>query len=182
MRHAREELGLCLVRAARRICRAHQVLFAALFFAVKAHRKEHLLRFAIFPARLHDEAREMPVAVLHRVFKHHGIIVPQSLRERRKVKKRFNIGQILRHDALLAHFTHVDARSAAVSGQTVHLPLACNLFIITRAQIDTVNHIIDLADGRDDLVAHPALRERRFQRVLVLALLPHNLIHAAEVQ
>ena len=69
-----------------------------------------------------------------------------------------------------------------MSGQTVHLPLACNLFIITRAQIDTVNRIIDLADGRDDLVAHPALRERRFQRVLVLALLPHDLIHAAEVQ
>ena len=69
-----------------------------------------------------------------------------------------------------------------MSGQTVHLPLACNLFIITRAQIDTVDRIIDLADGRDDLVAHPALRERRFQRALVLALLPHDLIHAAEVQ
>ena len=69
-----------------------------------------------------------------------------------------------------------------MSGQTVHLPLACSLFIITRAQIDTVNRIIDLADGRDDLVAHPALREHRFQRVLVLALLPHDLIHAAEVQ
>ena len=182
MRHAREELGLCLVRAARRICRAHQVLFAAFFFAVKAHRKEHLLRFAIFPARLHDEARKMPVAVPHGVFEHHGILVPQSLRESRKVKKRFNIGQILRHDALLARCAHMDACFTAVSGQPVHLPLACNLFIITRAQVDAVNRIIDLADGRDDLVAHPALRERRFQRVLVLALLPHDLIHAAEVQ
>ena len=126
--------------------------------------------------------RAMPVAALHRVFKHRGIIVSQSLRERRKVEKRLDIGQILRHDALLARRTHMDACFTAVSGQPVHPPLACNLFIITRAQIDTVDRIIDLADGRDDLVAHPALRERRFQRVLVLALLPHDLIHAAEVQ
>lgn len=114
------------------VCRAHQVLFAALFFAVKAHREQHLLRLAIFPARLHDEARKMPVAVPHGVFEHHGILVPQSLRERRKVEKRLDIGQILRHDALLARCAHMDACSAAVSGQTVHLPLACNLFIMAR--------------------------------------------------
>ena len=75
----------------------------------------------------------MPVAVLHRVFRHHGIIVPQYLRERRKVEKRLDIGQILRHDALLAHFTHVDARSAAVSGQPVHPLLARDLLIMARA-------------------------------------------------
>lgn len=126
--------------------------------------------------------RKMPVAVPHGVFEHHGILVPQSLRERRKVKKRFNIGQILRHDALLARCAHMDACVTAVFGQPVHLPLACNLLIMTRMQVDAVDRIIDLADSRDDLVARTALLKSSFQRVLVLALLLHDLIHAAGVQ
>ena len=53
---------------------------------------------------------------------------------------------------------------------------------ISCTQVDAVDRIIDLADSRDDLIARTALLKSSFQRVLVLALLPHDLIHAAEVQ
>lgn len=116
MRHAREELGLCLVRAAYRICRAHQVLFAALFFAVKAHRKEHLLRFAIFPTRLHDEARKMPVAVPHRVGK-------QLLPVREQVAR--GVGVLLDLDDLgpVIHQVHTINGRAVLAEHLEHLLL-----------------------------------------------------------
>ena len=181
MRHPREELAFRLVRAARFLCRAHPVLFAALFLAEQAHRKEHALRLAIFITRLHDKAGEVPVAVLNGILDRHGILGFQALSECREVEKAFHVGQVLLQHAPPALLVHAVLRKAAATGQTVHPAVAGDLLVALCAQVDAVNGVVDLADGRDDLVVCAALRKRRLEFALMLALLAHDLVDIVEI-
>ena len=129
-----------------------------------------------------DKPQTVPVAVRHTVFGGNKLLGFQAFGKRSHVQKRQHQRTVFRRHLLIARLFKFYRCAALVAGQAMEFIIAGNFLIKVLLQVDAVDGLVTLADGRDDLVFQFCLIQCPLQLFLLGFFFFYNIINEAEAQ